>query len=53
MTTFVTTLFILYIAAFILELLLMFIDKVTLSGVLKILSYVGMGTWAGFLLFAK
>lgn len=53
MTTFITTLFILYIIGFILELVLVFTTELTVLNVLKILSYVGMGTWAGFLLFAK
>lgn len=53
MTTFVTTLFVLYIICFALELVLVFTTEITVLNVLKILSYVGMGTWAGVLLFAK
>jgi len=54
MTTFVTTLFVLYIIGVVAQLIDIASNReASLANIGSILFYVGMGTWAGFLLFAK
>lgn len=54
MTTFVATLFVVYIIGIVVQLIDVASEReATLSNIANILFCVGMGTWAGFLLFAK